>query len=355
MKILYGVPGEGMGHATRAKVILSHLVQSHDVRIVASDRAFKFLETHFGDRVFEIEGFHIGFKDGAVSKVETTKITLKSAPKNIRQNIKRFREIHASFQPDLVISDFESFSYYFAKTHRLPVISIDNMQIIDRGRLNGITIPAEEKSNFKVAKSIVKGKVPGCDQYLISTFFDVELKKKNSQLIPPIIRNKILKAKTARKDHILVYQSSYGRNGILKLLHSMPNEMFLLYGFNVEESHGNVQMKKFSEDEFIAHFASAKAVIANGGYSFISEAVYLKKPVCSIPIKNQFEQYLNAAYIENMGYGRCLPDFNPDGVKSFLYDLGLYHKALDQRKQKGNAELFKLIDQALEKILADLY
>ena len=38
MKILYGVVGEGFGHATRSRTIIEHLSRSHDVLIVASAR-----------------------------------------------------------------------------------------------------------------------------------------------------------------------------------------------------------------------------------------------------------------------------------------------------------------------------
>ena len=52
MKILYGVPGEGMGHATRTKVIVTHLLEKgHDVKMVSSDRAFNFLNSAFPNRV----------------------------------------------------------------------------------------------------------------------------------------------------------------------------------------------------------------------------------------------------------------------------------------------------------------
>jgi nicotinate phosphoribosyltransferase len=37
MKILYGVVGEGMGHATRSKVTIEHLIaKGHSVKIVVS-------------------------------------------------------------------------------------------------------------------------------------------------------------------------------------------------------------------------------------------------------------------------------------------------------------------------------
>ena len=44
MRILYGVVGEGMGHATRSKVVCEHLVaRGHDVKIVVSGRAHALL------------------------------------------------------------------------------------------------------------------------------------------------------------------------------------------------------------------------------------------------------------------------------------------------------------------------
>ncbi|HEY5951068.1 MAG TPA: glycosyltransferase family protein, partial [Kofleriaceae bacterium] len=46
MRILYGVVGEGMGHAMRSRVLLEHLVvaEQHDVQIIASGRAVDFLK-----------------------------------------------------------------------------------------------------------------------------------------------------------------------------------------------------------------------------------------------------------------------------------------------------------------------
>ena len=152
LKILYGVPGEGMGHATRTKVIVGHLMKRHDVRIVTSDRAYTFLKECYPKHTHEIKGFHFGFKNGVVSKVETVKLNLKTAPKNIKVNFKKYNELHKEFKADIVISDFESFSYFFAKFHKLPLLSIDNMQILNRGKID-IPIPKCEKVNYNLRKT----------------------------------------------------------------------------------------------------------------------------------------------------------------------------------------------------------
>jgi uncharacterized protein (TIGR00661 family) len=346
MKILYGVPGEGMGHATRSRVIIGHLLKNHDVKVVSSNRAFKFLHNLFGDRVIEINGFHLAYNNSKVSKTKTLTSTLKAAPKNLLFNYKKYSALKDSFTPDLVISDYESFTFLFAKSNNIPLLSIDNIQILSRCELD-IKIPSEEKSNFQIAKTITQAKVPGAFDYFITTFFYPSIKKTPTTLVPPIIRKNIQEAKPSRGEHILVYQTSTSQNNLINILQELKNEKFYVYGFNKSEDHGNVLLKPFSEEGFIADLASAKAVIANGGFSLISECVYLHKPVCSIPIQNQFEQFANASYIEKLGYGRHFNEFHPDSLKAFLYDLSRFEKNLSAYKQDGNKELFEKLDQVI--------
>ncbi len=350
MNILYGVPGEGMGHATRSKVVIDHLLKNgHHVCIVSSARAFSFLDKAFPGNVIEIKGFHFAYKNAEVSKTATFLANLKAAGKNLVYNTAKKRLIEKKFEPDIVISDFESFSFFFAKEHRLPLISIDNMQVMDRCALD-ITISKQEKHNYRLARAIVQAKVPGCNQYFISSFFDAEIKKKNTVIVPPIVRQIIQDAKVSKGKHIIMYQTSSSLNTVKQVLQQLPNETFYVYGMNLDATEGNVVFKPFSESGFIKDLASAKAVIANGGFSLISEAVYLKKPVYSFPIANQFEQWMNAAYIEKLGYGRHFDTLSADCLKAFLYDLPLFEKHLAAYEQKGNDVLFRELDGMLKKL-----
>jgi uncharacterized protein (TIGR00661 family) len=349
MKILYGLPSEGMGHATRSKVVIAHLLKRHDVRIVTSDRAYTFMVSSFPGRVHQIRGFHLAYRKGQISKVKTFSNLLKTGPSDLIANFHKYREVHAAFKPDLVISDFESFSYLFSKHHRLPVVSIDNMQALSRCELD-IPIPKEEKENYLIAKNIVKAKVPRCDAYLIAAFFDAPIIKPSTYIVPPILREPILRAKTDhRSSHCVVYQTSASQQYLSQVLRTVPERKFFVYGFNRDETLDNITFKKFSEVGFINDIATADAVVTNGGFSLISEAVYLHKPVCSVPIHGQFEQYLNGAYIDKLSYGRCFPSFTADGIKAFLYDLPRFRNALDGYHQDGNEKLFEILDRVLAK------
>ena len=354
MNILYGVPGEGLGHATRSKVVIGHLLaQGHQVYVVSSSRAYTMLATAFPGRVHEIRGFHLAYKGLAVSKLRTAVLTLRTAPNDLRINFAKYRELLCDFEPEVVISDFESFSYLFAKMHRLPIVSIDNMQIISRAKLN-VAVPKAERGNFNLAKSIVRAKLPNSRHYFVTTFFNLPLAKPNTTLVPPIIRPEILAAKPRGGGHVLVYQSATTQQNLVPLLQQMPDQQFRVYGFNKQESHDNVQLCAFSEAGFIADLASARAVVTNGGFSLISEAVFLHKPICAIPIPAQFEQWLNAAEVQQMGFGRHFEAITADNLRAFLYGLPTYEAALAGYQQQGNEVLFALLDEQLRAIREEL-
>jgi uncharacterized protein (TIGR00661 family) len=350
MKILYGVPSEGMGHATRSKVIVAHLLASgHDVRVATSDRAADLLEKAFPGRVFRIEGFHLVYDKGTVDRWKSFSHLVASAPESLLANARQFLNLHRDFVPDAVISDFESFTYYFAKTHSLPILSIDNMQVINRCSLD-LAIPEEELENHRLAKAIIKAKVPFCARYLVTSFFDAAPRKPRTEVVAPILRDAILAASPRESDHILVYQTATSQTDLVDGLKKVKGQRFLVYGFNRDEDHGDVRLRKFSEEGFIEDLASSKAVLTNGGFSLIGEAVYLHKPVLSFPLAGQFEQWVNGAQVERMGYGRSFPKFSSDAVKAFLFDLEDFARAVAGHRQDGNRQVFEAVDRFLSEV-----
>src|SRR5712692_1407538 len=169
MRILYGVVGEGMGHATRSRVLLEELTKEHEIHIVVSGRAREYLAKRFVG-VHGIWGYTFAYKGNEVQKWQTVLQNLKGAVSGWPRNIKQYFELVRSFHPDVVLSDFESFSYLYGKNHFLPVISIDNIQVINRCALDRSLLEGFER-DFELARSFVKAKLPGCFHYLITTFF----------------------------------------------------------------------------------------------------------------------------------------------------------------------------------------
>jgi uncharacterized protein (TIGR00661 family) len=351
MKILYGVVGEGMGHATRSVVILRHLVEHHEIEIVVSGRAHAFLQKAFPQlRVHEIAGLNMIYRDNEVQKRRTAWDFIKKLP-GFAENFETMTRIEEGFRPELVIADFESFAYFYAKKHDLPVISIDNMQIINRCSHDDIEIPDEERTAFQMAKTIVKAKLPHCDHYLITTFFFPPARKKRTSLHPPILRDTILSAQPSDGDHVLVYQTSDTFRELIPTLQKMQGRFFV-YGLKRDEELGNVTLKGFSEDGFVRDLATSRAVLAGGGFSLMGEAVQLGKPLLAVPLKGQFEQTLNALYLQRLNYGEYHRELSEKAIHEFLERAPGYSKSLQDYAYRSdhNRSILHALDELIDRI-----
>ena len=67
MRILYGVNGEGMGHAARSEVVIGSLLGEHDIRVMASGAAFRYLEERLDD-VNRIFGPSLAMEQGEIRR-----------------------------------------------------------------------------------------------------------------------------------------------------------------------------------------------------------------------------------------------------------------------------------------------
>jgi uncharacterized protein (TIGR00661 family) len=360
VRILYGVVGEGMGHATRSRVILEHLLTSgHELRVVVSGRAHRFLTDRFrgrGDITFEeIHGLHLVVTDNELDKSESLWTNLDEAPAGLKKNIEVYRKVVGDFEPECVISDFESWAYFFGRFHGLPVISIDNMQIINRCEHDEEVVGHKgQRLSFRLTKLAVKAKLPGAYHYLVTSFFFPPVRKKRTTLVPPILRPEILRAQRHPGKHVLVYQTASTNQALIPALKRMSDVQFHVYGMGREGQEENVKLCGFCEQGFIRDLACARAVIAGGGFSLMGEAVHLKVPMLSVPIKGQFEQVMNARYLEKLGYGRCAEELSEELMADFLAHTDEHAQALQgYPSQEDNEVTFGCLDELLRDVSLD--
>jgi uncharacterized protein (TIGR00661 family) len=222
------------------------------------------------------------------------------------------------------------------------------MQIINRCAVD-VAIPHEEETSFELAKTIVAAKLPHCDHYLITTFFFPEVVRARTSLFPPILRDRVLDATPADGEHVLVYQTSDTFRDLVPTLQRLPAK-FVVYGLKRDEVLGNVTLKGFSEDGFVRDLASARAVLAGGGFSLMGEAVYLGKPLLSVPLKGQFEQTLNALYLQKLGYGEYHRELDEHAIARFLERAPDYAVKLRAHKQDRNRAILGQLDTLIAEI-----
>jgi uncharacterized protein (TIGR00661 family) len=349
MKILYGVVGEGMGHAIRSRVVLDHLLaRGHDVEIMASSRAADFLAKRFSE-VHKIHGLHIIYDENRARMGRSVVSNVLAGTAALPSQIRSYFDLISDFSPEVVISDFESWVYFYAKLHRLPIVSIDNMQVINRC-LHPPEILAGIRAEFELARAFVKSKLPFCDHYLIATFFDLPLRKERTTLVPPVLRPEILGLTATRGDHLLVYQTAEGHEALPDALAASGIEC-RIYGMRrdleEEQVEGNLRYRPFDEATFIADMASARAVISGGSFTVMSECVYLHKPLLAVPVRGQIEQVINARYLEREGYGTHADEVDGPVLQRFLQMLPACEARLARYAQDGNRLLFDRLEEQL--------
>lgn len=339
--ILYGVNGEGSGHSTRSKEVISHLQQNgHVVHVVSFDRGLRNLKDSF--EVTEIFGLRLAYVNNQVRYRRTLARNLFTAPKAAR-SIHRLMRLADEWKIDLVITDFEPLSCRVGHRKRLPVISIDNQHCLTNV---SITYPRRYRREAAATKLVTRLMTPRADAYLVTSFFTAPVRRPRTFLVPPILREEVLRTRASEGEEVLVYVTSPAPE--LASLLAGVRCRFIAYGFAREGRNANILFKKPSLDGFLKDLSNCKAVIGNSGFSLLSEALYLAKPYLAIPVHHQFEQLFNAYYVDKAGYGTYWDELNKERIEAFLFNLPVYKDNLKNYPRQDNSALLKKVDELIE-------
>jgi uncharacterized protein (TIGR00661 family) len=335
----------------RSRVVAEHLIeQGHEVKMAASGRALPYLREHLPD-VEEIWGLAFALEHGEVEAWKTLTVNVRGSVHGVPEDWREGADIARAFAPQIVVSDFDGFAYLFAKTHRLPVISVDNIQMVDRCRHDARILRGLHR-DYLAARAFVCGKVPRADRYLITTFFRPPLRKKRTTLVPSLLRPEILAARPEPGAHLVVY----GRIGetARKALRTsgVPCRVYgARDGLTADEEDGNLRYRPFSNDAFIEDLRTCRGVVASAGYSLMSEVVFLRKPMLALPLAGQFEQEMNARYLDRLGYGAASAALDEPSLERFLEQEPEYAAALSRYEQRDNTEALETVDVSIAELL----
>ena len=392
MKILYGICGEGMGHATRSVVALQHLrSRGHEVLVAASGQALRVLRSESSSRAAAVDippsaaaalggfsgdtgdettaslsryalgpytgplvgivGMGMRCSDGGMDLRGTIEENAQRLPAMLRENAAAWAEAER-FQPDAAITDYDSFAWFFAAAHRTPVVSIDNAQVLPRC-VHRQDVFGPYQNGMRALETFTIAKAPSAQHYIVTSFFYPPVKphlRSSTTLVPPILRGEVLRALSAppaTSDHVLVYKTgSLDDASVLGPLARVPEQRFLVYGLRDEAAvSANVVAKPFDTSTFLSDLASARAVIGNGGMSLLGEALAFQKPLYVVPMRGQFEQVLNACYVEQLGYGTTSETLEPNRLRAFLANAPAHAAAIARVPQHDrNERLYATLD-----------
>jgi uncharacterized protein (TIGR00661 family) len=351
VRILYGVCGEGMGHAVRSAVVGRHLAEKgHEVTFVcAKGRAYDHLVAAGVGQVAEGSGLSMEMKKNRVDYVGTAVSNawrMLGAPLAIA-SLRRLPK------PELVISDFEPWTARFAGMGRLPLVAIDNVHFASRCEHAPGALRKGDRDAAGFMRPVVDNMVPNASHYMVTTIAKAPVTAPRTTLHAPILRDAVLAlghAPADRDGHVVVYFNDRAEAGkLFETLGACPADfrVYGLAGVKASFPKPNVEVVPVS-DAFLADVGSSRAVIGGAGFTLMSEAIHLGKPMLAVPFGNQGEQILNANYLTLSGFGDRADTLSVPVVRRFLGHLPEYGLALTQVRHDRNRELFQTLDRLVE-------
>ncbi len=283
MKILYAIQGTGNGHLSRAKEILPALLKRAQVDILISGTQSEIKLPYNVKYVYNGISFYFG-KNGGIDFLKTFK-------KN--SIFKVFNEIKNCpvKEYDLVINDFEPISAWACILRGIKCISLSH-----QGTLYTKNVPKPSHRDF-IGRFIIKNYAKCSNNY------GFHFKKYNEKVYTPIIRTAIRLLKKTEKDHYTVYLPAYSDKRIIEVLSKIKGIKWKVFSKNTKKYYQkkNVYIKPINSKKFEKSLASCQGIICGAGFETPAEAIFLKKKLLVIPMKNQYEQHFNAAALEELG------------------------------------------------------
>ena len=329
VKVVYSVAGEGRGHAGRAIGIYENLKDIMEPHFICGGKAYELLKP-MGYSITEIPFLGFVYENDSINQFKTVVKNLKLYL-NRKKVYKQIEEELNRVKPDFVMTDFEYFLPRVAKKMNIPVIQITHQHVLIACKYY---VPFKLFFDFLKAY-IVSGIIITNTAYSLGiSFYQLPFKRKykskNLKLFLPLLRKDVVEAVPVEGKKILVYFSCETFSWVIELLKQIKTESFIVYGLkNEHHIDGNIEYKPISPTVFLDDLNVCKAVITNGGHTLVSEAIYLRKPVLAFYVKGQFEQFLNAYYLDELGYGRRIKS-----DKTALNEINEFLKIVPELSEK---------------------
>ncbi len=283
MKILYGIQGTGNGHIMRAREVIPVLQKKAEVDVLISGTQNSLPVPFSVNYRFRGLGF-VFSKKGGIDYLRTYQQT-KSL-----QFLNDIRELRLE-KYDLIIQDFEPTIAWAGRLRNMPVVALSHQSAVLHEKA------PQPKVNDPFGKQILKNYAPAKQAY------GFHFKAYGQNIFTPVIRETVRKIKPTVKNHYTVYLPSYHDNYLIPFLSGFKDIYWQVFSPFANRTYSYEKLKVFpvSPEKFLQSMASATGVLCGAGFETPAEALFLKKKLLVVPMKNQYEQQCNAAALQQMG------------------------------------------------------
>ncbi len=352
-QIVYALSGQGRGHTSRAMAITAALREhGHAVTFCGGGMARRILEEE-GEPVIPVPALRQVMDSNRIQYGKTiccnSKILLQ-----MPAVLNRLADTFDALQPDLLITDFEAFSARTAERMGLPVLSFNHQQVVTEMEYD---LPINYWPAAKLTAAAIRWITPRRPEHvLLTSFFFAPLKQpERTTLVPPIIRPAVQQRTPSNGEHLLVYYNHPdGVDHVIEALRPV-RAPFIIYCNDPARAacdDDHITVKAPCLNGFLDDLASACGVICTAGFTLISEALYLGKPLLVVPNQGIFEQTINALFLQRQGLGQAVLDrpLASDDVKDFLKARNTYRELLSDYERCGNHQAVDCIEDTLVRV-----
>ncbi len=346
MRLAYGAMGHGRGHAMRSSAMIDRLGSKHTVPVYAGPDACRVMKGRYDCELIPSIHYH----DGASGSIDAA-MTIK---RNLRPGLDLLfagphaRRLSASwdrFEPELVISDSETWSPQLARALGIPRISLDHGGIMAycRPRFPGTDQLLAQRDRFADLSMM------GCPkQSMVSSCHPAEPWHRDVCVFGPILRPMAYGARPQRGEHLLAYFNKGAHqhhDSVAKALRACGRAV-IIHGSGREGRVGNLLFRAPSQPGFVDDLAGVTAVIATTGHQLAADALWLGKPMLLLP-EAAVEQRLNASMADRLGTG-AHADLSGCDIQRFPLRLDDYRAAMGANRRAGLDEARQALCEAMD-------
>lgn len=336
-KIFISLSGEGRGHATRVRALVEALSAAHQVRIFAPGDARAFLAPLYAGtevRVDPLPGLCFAYDDRHRLRYSATLRRLLSYLRQLPATLDRLTTELRREQPDLVITDFEPALPRAARRCGVPFVSLNHQHFLRTYDLS--SLPRRLRWHAAYMAVLVGAYHSGQVETIVSSFYFPPLRRGCGRVtqIGVLLRPEVRAARPRAGSHLVAYWRKFGSTPVLRALENTGLEV-RVYGLGERPPRGRLSFHAISEAGFVADLAGCTALVCTAGNQLVGEALYLGKPVFALAETGNYEQEINAHFLQASGAGDALPlaQFTEARLHRFLASLDRYRAGLPPRER----------------------
>ena len=303
--VVYALCGHGRGHSSRALAVAGALERrGHRVTFAVGGPAADRLDAASGGAVRRVPALRQVLRGNRVRMLATARANLSLTWRS-PEIIEATAAWLEAAGTDLVVADHEPFVSRAAARVGIPVVALSHQLILTetRPRVPLRLLP----SAWATARGVRFLAGPWDAAVVPSFFFPPRRRGSGAALVPPILRDDVLSLRSSDGGRLLAYVNE--GDGMEPFLEALGNAGLPadVYGLDTGlEAPPGVRLKAPSRAGFLADLAAAHAVVATAGFTLLSEALHLGKPVFALPNRGFFEQAVNALALRDAGRGEAL-------------------------------------------------